>query len=612
MTAAGAGAASGDRGPRVLVVTSAGSPPAVVTPVLAALEAHGLRVRAIDVGRVGSRAPGAAWRMLRALVGELGERRLLHELEQHPPDVALAFDPGSAAALAAARDEAARPAPVLALVPELDPRGEEWDGADADRYLVVDDHAAVALSDGGVSGHRVMPVGPICPVGYAQAGRQARAQVRSRFKLPESGLVILVEVAGLGYEDTSQLALQLSLLSTRATYLFAAGDDVDAATALRRQVPTLGLKAKLFGHTSDAPLLWRAADVVVARPRPLSVARAMAVGALVVAMSSGDDAGQALVQGLEHRRVGLGAQGPLFVSSALEAVLAARGPEAGAWAGEDGAANTADVAWVVGQERDEIIGAVRAAEQARTRDRVQAASRAARAAERQQAAAGELEDLGGDAGGGGASAGGAPAAGAPPPPDRVELGRLRQDLERRIARAQRTVADAQKGAARWQGEVESMRKAGSESGAREAERNADLERARMHASLAELAELSKQLEALEEAARVAPPRRDPAPPPPGAGAGHAPGARQSRARAPRERSVDDLLDELKQRSGTGTSTRNPQGKGAGSGSAGTASAGASTSSSRGGRRRDNSVDDELEALKRKMSGKSSGKPRGRT
>ena len=602
---AGAGAGAAGRGPRVLVVTSAGSPPAVVTPVLAALEAHGLLVRAIDVGRVGSRAPGAAWRMLRALVGELGERRLLRELDEHPPDVALAFDPGSAAALAAARDEAGRPAPVLALVPELDPRGEEWDDADADRYLVVDDHAAVALSDGGVAGHRVMPVGPVCPVGYPQAGREARAQVRSRFNLPETGLVILVEVAGLGYEDTSQLALQLSLLSTRATYLFAAGDDADAATALRRQVPTLGLKAKLFGHTTDAPLLWRAADVVVARPQPLAVARAMAVGALVVALSPGDDAGQALVRGLEQRRVGLGAQGPLFVSSALEAVLASRGPEVGAWAGEDGAANTADIAWVVGRERDQIIGSVRAAEEAHTRARVQAASRAARAAQREHAAAGELEDLGGDTAGAGA-AGERSAAGAPPPPDRAELARLRQDLERRIGRAQRTVADAQKGAARWQGEVEAMRKAGSESGAREAERNADLERARMHASLAELAELSKQLEALEAAAKAAPPRRDPAPPHAGTGAGPAPAAKQSRAR-PRERSVDDLLDELKQRSGTGTTTRSSPGEGrAGGDAAGSAATG--KGSSRGGRRRNNSVDDELEALKRKMS----GKPRGRT
>ncbi|HWM87806.1 MAG TPA: hypothetical protein VNO33_18255, partial [Kofleriaceae bacterium] len=282
----------GSDDPSVLVVTSSGAPPAVVTPVLAALDAHGLTVRAIDVGRVGTRASGAAWRMLRAIVGELAERRLLRELAQNPPDVAIAFDPTSAAALAAVRDQADAPAPVVAVVPELEPQGEEWGAATADRYLTVDDHAAVALADGGVDGGRVLPVGPFCPLPYAQAGREARADLRARFKLPVGDPVVLVEVAGLGYDTTSQLALQLSLTGQRASYLFAAGDDADAATALRRQVPTLGLRAKLFGHTTDSPLLWRAADVVVARPRPSAVAKAMAVGARMVAFAPDDDVGR--------------------------------------------------------------------------------------------------------------------------------------------------------------------------------------------------------------------------------------------------------------------------------------------------------------------------------
>ena len=37
----------------VLVVTSSGAPPSSVVPVLAALEAAGMRVRAIDVGGAG-------------------------------------------------------------------------------------------------------------------------------------------------------------------------------------------------------------------------------------------------------------------------------------------------------------------------------------------------------------------------------------------------------------------------------------------------------------------------------------------------------------------------------------------------------------------------------
>ena len=554
-------------GPKVLVVTSAGAPPPVVTPVLAALEAHGLVVRAIDVGRVGSRSAGGAWKVVKAIVGELAERRLSRELVDHPPDVTVAFDPGSAAALSAARDESEAPAPVVAVVPELDPRGEEWAAAAADRYLTVDDAAAVALADGGVDGARVLPVGPFCPLLYAQAGRESRASLRARFKLPAGGPVVLVEVAGLGYDATSQLALQLSLSSAKAAYLFAAGDDADAATALRRQVPTLGLKAKLFGNTADAPLFWRAADVVIARPRSQAVAKAMAVGARMVALAPEDGAGKALAASLEARRLGVAAQGPLFVSSALEALLAAAAPPGRA--GEDGSGNAADVVWVVGRARREIADEVRAAERAETRARVHAATAAAGAAERQSAAAGDLEDLGwGDAG-----------DDDPPvaaPPDRAEIERLRRDVEARMARVQRSIADAQQSAARWQKKAEEGKKAGSEQAAREAERNADLERARMHAALAEMAELSSEKEALDKAAAAAPPPRA-APDP----------ARPAREAPPRasggEKSVDDLLRDMKRQGGgaaTGARAARPP----------------------------STVDDELEALKRKMSTKKRGKP----
>lgn len=562
-------------GPRVLVVTSAGAPPPVVTPVLAALEAHGLVVRAIDVGRVGSRSSGGAWKVVKAIVGELADRRLARELADHPPDVMVAFDPGSAAVLSAARDAAEAPAPVVAVVPELEPRGDEWAVSSADRYLTVDDAAAVALADGGVDGARVLAVGPFCPLPYAQAGREARASLRSRFKLPAGGPIVLVEVAGLGYETTSQLALQLSLSSAKAAYLFAAGDDADAATALRRQVPTLGLKAKLFGHTSDAPLFWRAADVVIARPRAQAVAKAMAVGARMVALAPEDGAGKALAESLEARKLGIGAQGPLFVSSALEAVLAVAPPPN--MEGEDGSGNAADVVWVVGRARREIADEVRAAERAETKARVHAATRAANAAERQTAAAGDLEDLGwGDAGGDDG-----PEMSAAPP-DRAEIERLRRDVEARMARVQRSIADAQQSAARWQKKAEEGRKAGSEAAAREGERNADLERARMHAALAEMAELTSEKEALEKAAAAAPPPRaagEAAPRPPRAGQ-----TGPARASSGGDRSVDDLLRDMKRQGGGG---------------GGTGARAAKPPST---------VDDELEALKRKMSTKKRGKP----
>src|SRR5262249_44002110 len=172
-------------------------------------------------------------------------------------DAAVVFDPHAALALTVARDQVQNPAPVVAVIGELEPT-PAWAQTDADRFVAVDELAAVALADAGVEGDRILVVGAIGERAFAEAGAQDRAALRARFKL--GGKVALVEVAGLGAELTSQLALQLSLLDggDATTFLFDAGADAEAAGVLRRQVPTLGLRAKLFGATADAPLLWRA------------------------------------------------------------------------------------------------------------------------------------------------------------------------------------------------------------------------------------------------------------------------------------------------------------------------------------------------------------------
>src|SRR5262249_26077455 len=133
----------------VLAVTSQVSPAAAVTPVLAALDAVGLTLRAIDVGRAGTRSDATVNRVVRAVSGEIAERRLSKAWAQNPPDAAVAFDPHSVMALAAVRAHSTRPAPIIAVVPELSPRSE-WAEAEADRYLAIDDRAAAELSRVGV------------------------------------------------------------------------------------------------------------------------------------------------------------------------------------------------------------------------------------------------------------------------------------------------------------------------------------------------------------------------------------------------------------------------------------------------------------------------------
>lgn len=562
-------------GPRALVVSSSGAEPGAVCALIAALEVAGVRVRALDVGRVGARSSGAVDRVLRAVVGELAERHLGRALVEEPPDVAVGFDPGTVSVLGAARDEAARPFPVVAVVPELSP-GADWGGTDADRYLAVDDEAAVRLSDAGVAGERVVAVGPIAEAAFAAAAAEDRAAVRQRFKLPASGRVLLVEVAGLGYEQASQVALQLSLVGSDAVFLFDAGHDADAATALRQQVPTLDMKAKLFGATADAPLLWRAADVVVARPTPRAVARVLSLGSRMVATAAGEG-GEERARALEDRQRARLAASPLLIGSALESLLSAAAP--GTPSAVDGAGTAADAIWILGDERQSAVDERRSSASRQRQARVEQVAGAAERAAARAAPPGDLEDLGGGFAGDAGSSGGAA-------PDPVEIARLLREIRGRRERAQRTISDAQRGAAEWERKQALADEHGNADMGRHAARNAELERARMHGALAEMAELEDEERRLEQAAANAakappPPRQAP---PRARAASSSPGGGGTSVHA--RRSVDDELESLKRRAG---------------GAAGASSAPrASSGGGKGGSRR-STVDDELEALKRKMA-----------
>lgn len=569
--------------PQILLVTSSGAASSAVVPVLAAIEAAGMRVRAIDVGNAGGGGGGMADRVRRALLGENAERRLKRELETSPPDAAVVFDPHAAIALTVARDQvpaiAALAAPVIGVVGELEP-AEAWAKTDCDRFVAVDDIAAVALADAGVEGERILVVGAIGERAFAEAGAQDRAALRTRFKL--SGKVALVDVAGLGAEQTSSLALQLSLLDGHDSiqYLFDAAHDAEVAAVLRRQVPALGLRGKLFGATADAALLWRAADVIVGRPKPEVVTRVLLVGGKLVALIDDQVPGAVqLAAALESRKRAVSAKGLLLLASALDSAFGgtAHPPTA------DGADQIADIVAAVSADKRGVIDERRAAAAAGTRDRVRAASAAANAAAAAGAMPGELEDLGG----------------APPPDDvpeldPAELARLRAEVQQRKTEMTKSMMASRDAATKLS---EQARALGTTDEAAQLERRADAERAKMHSLLGELATLETEIAELE---RVAKHFADAPRPPPRAArpsASTSSSDDDSSEPAPRRApapSIDDALNDLKRRAGTPGASTGGAPKQAAPKSSGTTG---KTKSGGGG-----NVEDELAALKKKMAG----------
>ena len=440
--------------------------------------------------------------------------------------------------------------------------------------MAVDELAAVALADAGVEGDRILVVGAIGERIFAEAGMQDRAALRARFKL--AGKLALVEVAGLGAEATGTLALQLSLLDSgeAITFLFDAAGDADAAAVLRRQVPALGLKAKLFGATADAALLWRAADLIVARPRPETLARVLLVGGKLVALVDDTLEGAARnAAALEVRKRAIAAKGLLLLASALESAFGGVPPGPT----PDGADMIADIVAAVAGDKRGVIDERRVAAQAATRDRVRAATSAAQAAAASTAMPGELEDLSGGTA--------APTDGFVV--DRGELERLRNEVALRVTEMTKSMAAARDAATKLSAEAKG--KTGDD--AAQLERRADAERSRMHALLGELATLEQELKELERTIASLPkdmPRASPSSSGGGGGAGAGSTAPNPR-NAPRA-NLDDALADLKRRAGT------PGGPGSSPGTSAPPPKQEAKKSQKTG-----TVEDELAALKRKMA-----------
>lgn len=470
---------------RVLVAHSAGAPAELIAPVVAALAAEELDARRVDLGRLSLTGSKTIDRVVGAILGE-GERRLEQELAGFTPDVAVAFDPAAAGALCGLRDRRVSPAPVVAVVSELAPR-RAW-LCDADRYVVLDDEAAVALSDLGVDGARVVVGGPLVPQARAAAAKEAKAALRERFKIPADAAILLLDAKGLGAETISQVVLQLALFERRVFTLFDAGDDAQAAAQLRRQVPSLGLRGKLFGAIPDAPLLWRAADVVIGRARPAGIHAALAAGcAYAMLEPRGDDLAEA--QALAERRLGGGVSQALLLAASLEPLLGRGGRDT---TGADGAAEIARLCAAVAADREAVLAETFTAARERGEAARQVDAEDRHVQQRREAAAGDLEDLGGDDDD-------APSAGAPPPrgPDHATLQRLRAEVAVAEARARKELDTARDEAEKWDQRRVMAERKGDAQLAADAAREADRKRARMHVALEELQRVAAERKRLD-------------------------------------------------------------------------------------------------------------------
>jgi hypothetical protein len=316
------------------------------------------------------------------------------------------------------------------------------------------------------------------------------------------------------------------------------------------------------------------------------VTRALLLGRRLVAFSPEGDAEQALVRELESRKMASSAGSLLMLSAALEQALKNLRDLAPA---PDGAEAAAAIAWVVGRERRAVLDERRIQAREETRSRVREVTRAAEAAARVASPPGELEDLGAD----GAAGSGDVASTVV---DVEEIARLCSEVRERKEQMTKSMLGARVAAEEADRQATAARSKGDNAAASEAERRADVERARMHAHLGEVSRLDEELRALDRAVQAAADVPHAFTATAGAPASSGPAPRPATPSRPPRDSLEDELARLKKQGSSGD------------GRVAARKSGASTSGTRTSSATTSAVDDELERLKRQMSQKTGQGP----
>lgn len=173
-----------------------------------------------------------------------------------------------------------------AVLPTFD---TAWAGSLSDGDCVCVVHAdlvADAVSRGAISS-RVHVVGPIAPKRFTPLPSSLRSPKKIELGLDPTKAVVLIPSSGLDAMDLGVALTQLAQVSSTVQFLFDVDDDVQAAEALRREVPGRDITARMFADRGQAPEYWQLADIVVTRPRSTDVLKALAVGAGLVLPTPG-------------------------------------------------------------------------------------------------------------------------------------------------------------------------------------------------------------------------------------------------------------------------------------------------------------------------------------
>ncbi|HTJ28646.1 MAG TPA: glycosyltransferase [Candidatus Limnocylindria bacterium] len=204
----------------------------------------------------------------------LYRERLREVFVQYQPDVIVSVHPLlNHAALRARADAEMQQVPIVTVITDLGRVHEGWLLPEADLTVVPAREVYQRAIERGVPPERLRLLGhPIHPRFEDVSG--SKAEIRKKLALPESGTIALLMAGGEGGGKLLPTTLGLARAGLDFHLVVVTGRNAALKQKLEELAPSLPTPMTVLGFRNDVPELMRAADLLVTKAGPGTIAEA--------------------------------------------------------------------------------------------------------------------------------------------------------------------------------------------------------------------------------------------------------------------------------------------------------------------------------------------------
>lgn len=275
--------------------------------------------------------------------------RALRLFRDHPADIIVSFHPVPVYTISRALEWAGLSTPFIAVGTDLVVMHAAWVAPRVQRYLVATEAAREQLLRHGVEPERIevtgLPIGPQ----FQQVAAEDPVAVRRRLGLEPDRPTILLMGGGVGFEPLEAVARAVAAATPTAQLVVVAGQN-ERLRARLSAIPWPG-PTRIEGFVENIHEWMRAADVLVTKAGPTTIAEALTIGVPTVLWGAIPAQETPNVHLVVQAGAGIWAPGPERAAAAVARLIAdpaarrVAAGEARRLASPEAARRVADILW---------------------------------------------------------------------------------------------------------------------------------------------------------------------------------------------------------------------------------------------------------------------------